>query len=113
MGRLWYPEQDAGLTTLEPFEAVAVDIAAGQQVDYAIKPTASRKYTIETKGASDTLLVLFEDINGEPRYLSGDDDSGEDRNASITYKLFEGRSYIARLRLHYAGLSGKTSLMYS
>jgi len=29
------------------------------------------------KGAPDTLLVLFEDINGVSRYLSGDDDSGE------------------------------------
>jgi hypothetical protein len=111
--RNWYPGLNAALTTLQPFQAVAVDIAAGQQVDFAIKPTASRKYTIETKGATDTLLVLFEDINGEPRYLSGDDDSGEDRNSSISYKLFEGRSYIARLRLYYPGLSGKTSLMYS
>ena len=103
----------ATLPTLQPFQSVAADLAAGQQVDFAIKPTESRKYTIETKGASDTLLVLFEDINGEPRFLAGDDDSGEDRNASITYKLFKGRSYIVRLRLYYPGQSGKTSLMYS
>jgi len=109
----WYPGLNAAPATFEPFQAVAVDLAAGQQVDFAIKPTASRKYTIETKGTSDTLLVLFEDINGEPRFLSGDDDSGEDRNASITYKLFQGRSYIVRLRLYYPGLSGKSSLMYS
>ena len=109
----WYPKLKAELTTLQPFQAVAVDIAAGQQVDFAIKPSSSRKYTIETKGASDTLLVLFEDINGEPRFLAGDDDSGEDRNARIAYKLFQGRSYIVRLRLYYPGRSGKTSLMYS
>ena len=111
--RKWYPEQNAATTTLEPFQSVAVDLAAGQQVDYSIKPTASRKYTIETKGASDTLLVLFEDDGGTPKYLSGDDDSGQDRNASISYKLFKGRSYIVRLRLYYPGQSGKTSLMYS
>jgi len=109
----WYPSLKAKLTALQPFQSVAVDLAAGQQVDFAIKPTSSRKYAIETKGASDTLLVLFEEINGEARYLSGDDDSGEDRNASITYKLFEGRSYIVRLRLYYPGQSGKTSLMIS
>ncbi len=109
----WYPPLQAVLTTLQPFQAVAVDLAAGQQIDFAVKPTSSRKYKIETKGASDTLLVLFEDINGTPRYLAGDDDSGEDRNATITYKLFQGRSYIARLRLYYPGQSGKTSLMYS
>lgn len=108
----WYPGMKATLTTLQPFQPAVVDLAAGQQVDYAIKPTASRKHTIETKGASDTLLVLFEDTNGEPRYLSGDDDSGEDRNATITYKLFQGRSYIVRLRLYYPGTSSKTSLMY-
>ena len=109
----WYPPPQASLTTLEPFQAVVLDLAAGQQADYAIKPTASRKYKIETKGASDTLLVLFEDINGVPRFLAGDDDSGEDRNASISYKLFQGRNYIARLRLYQPGQSGKTSLMYS
>ncbi len=63
-------------------------------------------------GASDALLVLFEDINGVPRYLSGDDDSGEERSASITYKLFQGRSYNMRLRLSHPGATGKTSLMY-
>jgi hypothetical protein len=111
--RKWYPGLGAALTALQPFQPVTADLAAGQQVDFAIRPTASRKYTIETKGASDTLLVLFEDVNGEPRYLSADDDSGEDRNASIAYKLFAGRSYIARLRLYYPGQSGTTSLMYS
>jgi hypothetical protein len=109
----WYPPMKATLTTLNPFQVAAADLAAGQQMDFSIKPTESRKYKIETKGASDTLLALFEDINGEPRFLAGDDDSGEDRNASINYKLFKGRSYIARLRLYYPGQSGKTSLMYS
>jgi hypothetical protein len=111
----WYPgtAAPAALPTLQPFQTVSADLAAGQQIDYAIKPDASRKYTIETKGASDTLLALFENINGEARFLAGDDDSGEDRNAKVVYKLFQGRSYIARLRLYYPGQSGKTSLMYS
>jgi hypothetical protein len=109
----WYPALTSALTSLQPFQSVAVDLAAGQQVDFSIKPTSSRKYKIETKGASDTLLAVFEDINGEPRFLAGDDDSGEERNASITYKLFQGRSYIVRLRLFYPGQSGKTSVMCS
>src|SRR6185295_13803041 len=60
----WYPPLAAALPVLQPFQAATVDLAAGQQMDYAIKPPASRKYKIETKGATDTLLVLFEDING-------------------------------------------------
>lgn len=109
----WYPAQQAALPTLQQFQPAVADLAPGQQMDYAIKPTASQKYTVETKGPSDATLVLFEDINGVPRYLSGDDDSGEERNAKITYKLFQGRTYIARLRLVHPGPTGKTSLMYS
>ena len=71
------------------------------------------RYNIATKGGSDTVLVLFEKIDDEPRYLAGDDDSGEDRNANISYKLFKGRTYYVRLRLYYPGQSGVTSLMYS
>ena len=107
----WYPGQTQPPNTLQPFQAVAVELAAGQQVDFVIKPTGSRKYTISTKGATDTVLVLFEEIAGEPRYLTADDDSGEDRNASITYKLFAGRTYHVRLRVYYPGQTGTTSLL--
>ena len=111
--RKWYPPLTAAVTTLQPFQAAVVELAAGEQADFVIAPTESRKYRIETKGASDTLLVLFEDINGEQRFLAGDDDSGEDRNAAIDYRLFKGRSYIVRVRLYYPGLSGRMSLIYS
>jgi hypothetical protein len=109
----WYPGVTSQPASLKPFQSVAVDLAAGQQVDFVIQPPESRRYTIATKGGSDTLLVLFEEIAGQPRYLAADDDSGENRNASITYKLFTGRTYHVRLRLYYPGQSGTTSLMYS
>lgn len=109
----WYPPLAEELPTLQPFQAVTADLGVGQQIDYVFKPTESRKYRIETRGATDTVLVLFEDIDGEARYLSGDDDSGEDRNAAIVYRLFSGGNYIVRLRVYYPGQSGKTSLMIS
>lgn len=109
----WYPSQAVAPPALEPFVAATAELAAGEQIDFTLTPTESRKYRIETKGSLDALLVLFENIDGEPRYLSGDDDSGEDRNAAIEYKLFSGRSYIVRLRLYNPGQSGKTSVMYS
>jgi hypothetical protein len=111
--RQWYPPATAAVPAMQPFQPVTVELAAGQQIDYEIMPTASRRYTIETKGALDTLLVLFEEVGGEPRFLAGDDDSGEERNARITYKLFAGRKYIVRLRLYYPGETGQTSLVYS
>src|SRR6185295_3614363 len=96
---------------LQPLQAVAVTLDAGQQVDYVFQPSATRRYTIATKGASDTLLALFEEIDGQPRYVAADDDSGEDRNASINHKFFAGRKYHVRLRLYYPGQTGITSLM--
>jgi hypothetical protein len=43
----------------------------------------TRYYEIRTFGASDSVMVLFEYQDGEPRYLTADNDSGEDRNAYI------------------------------
>jgi hypothetical protein len=110
--RTWYPPQKAKPKVLQPFQSVAVSLGAGEQVDFLLQPTESRKYTLTTSGASDTIIVLFEEINGEPRYVTADDDSGEDRNASITQKLFKGRTYYLRVRLYYPGQSGTTSVMY-
>lgn len=111
--RKWYPPLQPVLSELMPFQPAVIDLAAGQQMDYVIKPAASRKYTIETKGSSDATLVLFEEMHGAQRFLAGDDDSGEERNAKITHKLFAGRTYTVRLRLVHPGPSGKTALMYS
>jgi Astacin (Peptidase family M12A) len=109
----WYPPMPTKRSTLLPLKPVSADLDSGQQMDFAIKPTASRDYTIESKGASDSVLTLFEDIDGVPRFLAGDDDSGTERKAAITQKLFEGRNYVARLRVVYPGQSGTTSLMLS
>ena len=109
----WYPGETPEPNELQPFQSVAVDLKAGQQLDFVFRPAQSRRYTIATQGASDTLLTLFESISAEPRYLAADDDSGEERNASITYKLFKGRTYFVRLRLYYPGQTGTTSVMVS
>jgi hypothetical protein len=109
----WYPPMSTKLSTLQPLKPASADLDQGQQMDFAIKPSESRAYTIESKGASDSVLTLFEDIDGVPRFLAGDDDSGTERKAAITQKLFAGRNYVARLRMVYPGQTGKTSLMLS
>jgi len=112
----WYPgETPAAPRTpsLKPFESVAIALAAGQQADFVFEPQQSRKFTIATQGACDTILALFEEIDGESRYLGADDDSGEDRNASIRQKLFKGRKYHLRLRVYQPGATGTTSIMVS
>jgi hypothetical protein len=109
----WYPAAAPQTPALEPFKSLALDLAAGQQIDCTFTPPSSRKYTIATTGASDTLLGLFEQVGDEARYVAADDDSGEDRNARIEQKLFKGRTYHVRLRLYYPGQTGTTALMVS
>jgi hypothetical protein len=108
----WYPGDAPAERKLEPFRSVQLSLEAGQQADFVLTPPSTRSYTVGTFGASDTVLTLFEDVDGEPRFLAGDDDSGTDRNASIRYRLRVGRKYYARLRLYWPGASGRSALMY-
>jgi hypothetical protein len=105
------PLANADYTELQPFESVKLALAAGEQRNYIIRPNATRYYEIRTFGTSDTVMVLFEDDNGALRYQTGDDDSGEDRNASIHIKLMSGRKYVLRIRLYYADRTGETTVM--
>jgi Astacin (Peptidase family M12A) len=111
--RKWYPPLGpAQPPTLRPFESVALDIAAGGQADFSLEPPGTRTYEVGVFGAGDTVLVLFEDIDGELRYVTADDDGGEDRNARLQVKLFQGRRYVARVRLYHAWASGQIAIMY-
>jgi hypothetical protein len=109
----WYPGMGpAAPPSLTPFQSVPLNLKAGEQANFTIKPPSSRSYKIATFGTADTVLVLFEQTSAGLKYLAGDDDSGTDRNAQITVKLLQGRTYVARLRLYYAGASGATAIMY-
>jgi len=110
--RQWFPPLTAAPPRLEPFTSRPLSLSPGQQVDFRIEPPESRTYQIATFGHSDTVLVLFEEVDGELRYVRGDDDSGTDRNAHLSVRLFRGRRYVARLRLYWSGASGQTALMY-
>ncbi len=60
-------------------------------------------------GKTDTLLVLFEEVDGVQESIAGDDDSGTDLNAKIQVRLLKGRKYILRLRLYLKWDSGTSS----
>jgi hypothetical protein len=108
----FYPPQDpADQVELEPLRSQAVAILSGQQRDFIIRPTASKTYMLQTFGQSDVVMVLFKNRDGEYRYVAGDDDSGEDRNAKINQRLVSGREYIVRIRLYYSGDSAETAIM--
>ncbi|SDD12779.1 Matrixin [Geodermatophilus telluris] len=108
----WYPAGKAALPTLQPFVSVGHSLTPGAQVDFEIRPDATQRRIISTFGATDTVMVLFEEVDGELRYVAGDDDSGEERNSRITTQLFRGRRYVVRIRLYHAGASGDLAVMY-
>ena len=92
---------------LEPRRGQAAPDHPGQQRSFVLKPTVDRYYEIRTFGTSDTVIVLFERTpSGKDRFVTGDDDSGEDRNAYIRRRLHAGRTYVLRIRLYDAADSG-------
>jgi hypothetical protein len=109
----WYPGQQPDKpAVLAPFVSVPTALAPGQQVDYTVEPTASRTYNLGTFGTSDTVLGLFENVDGGLRFVAGDDDAGQERNALIKHKLFQGREYVLRVRCYYSQESATTAVMY-
>jgi hypothetical protein len=96
---------------LVPGQSVLLNLGAGQQRQFVVKPQETRYYEFKTFGTSDSVLVLFEEINGQLRYRTGDDDSGEDTNAYFRVRLTRGRKYVLRTRLYYADRPGATSVM--
>ncbi|MGK7913085.1 MAG: hypothetical protein AB4050_16650 [Synechococcus sp.] len=57
------------------------------------------------------MMDLFEDIDGELRFVDGDDDSGTDTNAIIQVRLIKDKTYVLRIRLYYNFASGDTAVM--
>ncbi len=109
--KFYPPKEKTTMTELKPYLSKLIKIAAGEQLDFMIKPNISRKYTMKTFGPLDTVMVLFEDDGGEPVYLDGNDDSGSDLNAQIHLRLISGRTYYLRVRLYYSDASGQGAVM--
>lgn len=100
--RTFYPPLSAGaFRTLRLGESQLLNVASGEQADFLFEPGATRKYSVQTFGICDTQIVLFEEVDGQWRYLGADDDSGDDRNALVSVRLRIGRRYAVRVRLKY------------
>ena len=104
------PEQES-IIELQPFVSHKAVLQPGDQLDFLVRPNISRRYTLQTFGEVDTLLVLFEKNGADEIYLAGDDDSGNAYNAKIQHRLIKGRDYILRLRFYFASQSGETAIM--
>jgi Astacin (Peptidase family M12A) len=110
--RFFYPPiEESSYAELKPFHSEILSLAPAEQKNFMINPSATRNYTIQTFGKLDTVMVLFEDQNGDLKYVDGDDDSGTDFNAQINVRLYQGRRYVLRIRLYSSFATGETSVM--
>ncbi len=92
----------ASIPKLKLLQSVPLGVASGGQANFSFIPTASRKYTIQTFGEIDTVMVLSEKIKKQLQYMAGDDDSGTDKNSRITLPLVKGREYQINVRVLFA-----------
>lgn len=110
--RRFYPDNGGHKPQkLRAFDSRRIELKPAEQLDFLIEPDMSRTYVIQTFGAVDTVMVLFEETDGEPRYVDGDDDSGTALNSRIEARLIQGRQYIVRVRLYHSQLAGGGALM--
>ena len=96
---------------LVPFTYKSLSLEPAEQRNYIVKPNATRTYTLQTFGRSDTVIVLFEEVDGELRFLAGDDDSGSGLNSRIEPRLYPDRNYVLRIRLYSQYSTGDTGVM--
>lgn len=100
-----YPNlSDQDFVHLEIGESQPLAVIDGQQKNFIFKPEASGKYHIKTTGQLDGVMVLFKrGKDGDLIYLSGEDDSGENHNAEIAYRLLKDEEYVIGHRKFYGG----------
>ncbi len=109
--RFFYPPQTSVRRELKLLESVPLSLSPGEQKDFSVLPAASRDYHIGTFGSSDTVIVLFEEVDGKFVYVDGDDDSGTSLNARLDVRLVKDRRYVLRVRLYYSFSGGDTAVM--
>ncbi len=103
------PEQPKpeGLTINTP---VPLSLSPGEQKDFLFIPEETRTYDMATDGESDTVMVLFEEKNGQRTQLAANDDSATDVNAHIQQELTKGNRYVLSIRLYYEWVKGDTTV---
>ncbi len=111
--RRFYPPIPDELPVLEPAVVAALPHTSGAQVDFALKPKGTRKYKVRTIGACDTLMAVFERVGDTYRYVTAEDDAGEDRNGELDVRLFADRSYVLRVRMKYTDSAAPPAVLMS
>ncbi|CAG1006223.1 MAG: Astacin (Peptidase family M12A) [Candidatus Methanoperedens nitroreducens] len=108
--KTFYPPDKPDIVDLTIDTPVPLSLNPGEQKDFSFRPGETRIYHMATEGDSDTVMVLFEEKNGERTQLAANDDSATDINAHIEQELTEGNKYILSIRLYYEWGRGDTKV---
>ncbi|MES2625236.1 MAG: M12 family metallopeptidase [Pseudomonadota bacterium] len=93
--------------------SVPIAAATGEQADFIFKAPYTRKYSIQTTGSLDTVMVLYEKDGTQLYYLAGDDDSGYDKNSRIRMSMVRNREYKISVRVLYSSGRNKGYMLVS
>ncbi|WP_315818147.1 M12 family metallopeptidase [Paraflavitalea speifideaquila] len=104
------PIRSATITKLKVLQSVPIAAPSGGQANFTFTPALSRKYTIQTFGTLDTVMVVSEQIRNQSVYMAGDDDSGTALNARITLPLVKGRTYLVNVRILFSPVKTRAVL---
>jgi hypothetical protein len=108
----WYPPAGPSRPDeLVPYCSAPLRLGPGGQADFTVEPPETRTYTVGTFGDGDRVVVVFEERDGEPRFLAGHDDGGAPHDATLGVRLVKGRRYFVRVRLYSTWGSGETAVM--
>ncbi|MDB5226223.1 MAG: hypothetical protein JWN78_416 [Bacteroidota bacterium] len=98
---------------VQPKKSTVIKAGTGGQSDFVFIAPSTNKFTFETTGKLDTVMVISEKGKTENFYLGGDDDSGLKKNAKLTLPLVKGRQYLINVRVTYAPASQSGSVIVS
>ena len=107
------PIKVSAIKKIIPHASKVIESDTGGQDDFLFVATETRKYTFQTVGDLDTVMVVFEKDKTENHYLSGDDDSGFEKNSKISSPLVKGREYLINVRVLYSPGSKTGSFIVS
>jgi len=86
-------------------------LRVGQEILYIVNPNENGILVVETSGNTDTYLEAFRIVqDSDIRYITKDDDSGEDFNASVSIVVKSGSSYLIKLRCYNSNISGEYNI---
>jgi len=100
----WYPSLESEEIKLNT--PVTLNLQPGKAREFYFIPSETRAYDFQTSGESETVIVLFEEVDGKRHQLDADDDSGEKRNAHIRHDLTSGNKFILVIRMYWDYTAG-------